>query len=228
VASQKTAEEVRQTFTSKFPPGAGELAHWLWNDIARLHMNWRNYRDLFAADQATIDLLNRIAASYFSMTDRTLRQDTVMRICRITDPAFSDRAHKRPNASLRHLFLRTSESLPADLKTRVEGSLSTLDELSAPVRDLRDKRYAHSDVDEVLQFKTEPLPGISRQQVEAVLGGIRETFALLEVHFLESETAFDHPSQTNDARKLLHHLRQAEAYEKVQKIVLAERFGIRG
>jgi len=226
MSSEKSADQVKQTFIDGFPAGTGELAHWLWSDITHLHMNWRNYRQLFGTDQETVDLLNTIAFSYFSMTERTLRQDTLMRICRITDPPFSDRAQKRPNASLRQLLLQTSTSLPAELRTEVESSLQVLDELSRPIRDLRNKRFAHSDLDEVLQLKIEPLPGIRRQQVEDVLARIREAYALLEGHFLNSTTAFEHVVHTNDAKKLIYHLNQARAYETIEKIVLAGRFGI--
>ena len=219
-----SASQVKQTFIDKFPDDSGELAHWLWSDIAHLHMNWSNYRRLFGTDQTTIDLLNAIASSYFSMTERVLRQDTIMRICRITDPAFSDRAHKQPNASLPQLLLQTSESLPANVVTELDTSLHSLDELSDPIRALRNKRFAHSDANEVL-LRAEPLPGISRLQVENVLDGIRQTFAIFEQHYIRSTTAFEHVIHTNDARKLIFHLRQVSAYEDIEKIVLRGQFG---
>ena len=225
MSSEQSAGQVKQTFIARFPEASGELAHWLWSDIAHLHMNWSNYLQLFGTDQDTVELLSTIASSYFSMTERVLRQDTLMRICRITDPSFSDRAQKKPNASMRQLLLQTSETLPAELRTEVESSLDVLDGLSGPIRDLRNKRFAHSDIDEVLQLKTEPLPGISPQQVEDVLARIRDTYALLEGHFLHSTTALGHVIQTNDARKLIHHLKRVVAYQDIEKIVLGGRFG---
>jgi hypothetical protein len=225
MARERSADQVKNDFVSTIPQGAGELAHWLWSDIAHLHMNWNNYRALFATNKETVDLLNAIASSYFRMTERVLRQDTLMRICRITDPPFSDRARKKPNASLRHLLLRLSESLAEELSLKVESSLEALDELSAPIRALRDKRFAHSDVDEVLQLRVDPLPGVSRQRIEDVLAKMREVFELLEGHFLDSSTAFEHVVQTDDARKLIHHLKQARSFEEIEKIVISRQFG---
>jgi hypothetical protein len=225
MSSDRPANELKNDYIGAFPEGAGELAHWLWSDIAHLHMNWNNYRLLFTTDQETVDLLNAIAASYFMMTERLLRQDTLMIICRITDPPFSDRAHKKPNASLRHLRLRVSDSLPVDLGAKVDSSLEALDELCVPIRDLRDKRFAHSDVDEVLQLKNEPLPGVPPKRVEDVLAKMRDVFEAFEGHFLGSSTAFAHVIQTSDARKLIHHLKRAHSYEEIEKIVLSRHFG---
>jgi hypothetical protein len=148
-----------------------------------------------------------------------------MRICRITDPPFSDRARKKPNASLRHLLLRVLQSLPVDLSSKVESSLDALDELCAPIRALRDKRLAHSDVYEILQLRADPLPGVPRQRIEDVLAKMREVFELLEGHFLDSSTAFEHVIQTDEARKLIHHLKQARSYEEIEKIVISRHFG---
>jgi hypothetical protein len=222
----RSSSEVRERFVEGFPLGTGELAHWLWNDIANLHMDWNKYQLLFGADVETIDLLNAIASSFFSLTDRVLRHDILLRICRITDPAFSDWHRKKPNASLHHLVLKIDRILPIELKRNLDLSLAELDDKSRPIRALRDKRIAHSDFDEVLHLKADPLPGVNRQQVELVLANMRAAFGLLESHFLAEGTAFEHVIQANDAKKLLFHLRQVRASEQIEKLVLAGRYGI--
>lgn len=223
MSTHQTAAEVKERFIRHFPEGAGELAHWLWNDISHLHMNWNNYRLLFGTDQQTIDLLNSIAASFFAITERVLRHDTILRICRITDRAESGRSRGQANASLRQLAGQVAPDLPEGITAKLESFLDDLDTLSKPIRRLRNKRIAHSDFAVVLEYTDESL-GVSRKQVQEVLTRIRTSFSLLEEHYLDSTSSFEDVIQANDAKKLLHHLNHALRYQEIEKIILDSRF----
>jgi len=224
MSANKSAAEVKEAFIEGYPDGSGELAHWLWNDISNLHMNWTNYRILFGTDEAIIDLLNSVASSFFAIVERVLRHDSVLRICRITDPPFFGRSKRNSNASLRQLSFRTENDLPEELQDEFAKQLNKLDELADPIRTLRDKRIAHSDSGVVLEYSSEPL-GVSRAAVEDILSKIRGAFHLLEDHYLGSVTSFEHVIQANDARKLLYHLRQVRTFEEIERVVLNAKLG---
>jgi hypothetical protein len=225
MSRHQSSEEVKEQFEKSFPNGSGELAYWLWNDISLLHMNWNSYGQLFASDVETIDLLNSIAPPYFAMTERTLRRDTLLRICRILDPPFFGSDEDKPNASLSQLLIQVRGKLPTEILQEIESKISELRIVSKPIRDLRNKRFAHSDLKEVLKLREEPLPGVSRNLVEEVLAGIREIFNSLEDQFRDSATSFDFVSQLQGAKTLLFHLKRAIKYQEIEQLGLRNQYG---
>ena len=226
MAKTHSSEQVRERFVAAFPEESGMLAHWLWNDISILHLNWTYYTQLFATDEASILLMNTVAPSFFSMVDRTLRADNLLRICRITDPSFSNFNETMENASLPRLVARTAEFLPSEVHQEVKELLSQLDLQRQPLRDLRNKRLAHSDLDEVLKLRTEPLPGISPRQVEDLIALITKTFSLVEGHFLDSETGFAAIKPSQPVGTILWTLRNSLKYKEVKQLVLKDHLEI--
>jgi hypothetical protein len=220
-----SSEDVRRDFIDSFPNQSGELAYYLWNDISLLHMNWNAYRDLFASDVETIDLLNSIAPVFFAMSERTIRRDTLLRICRIMDPANFAGDESKPNASLTQLFDRVSGEMSEQVLEEIQLGLSELLTLSKPIRDLRNKRYAHSDLEVVLELRDEPLPGVSRALIEDVLAGIRNLFNTIQAQFNKSHTSFENVVTSQSTKTLLFHLQRAMAFQEIEKLVLEGRFG---
>lgn len=220
MAKTLSSEQVIESFIGAFPDGSGKLAHWLWNDIAILHLNWTYFTQIFATDEASIRLMNAVAPSFFSMVDRTLRADNLLRICRITDPSFSDKNETKENASLPRLVARTAEFLPSEVLQEVKVMLSQLELQSQPIRDLRNKRLAHSDFKEVLKLRTEPLPGISPRQVEDVIAMITKAFSLVEGNFLDSETVFAAITPNQPVSTILWTLRRSLKYKDIEQLVL--------
>ena len=226
LAEDLSPEQVREKYLATFPGDVGKLAYWLWNDIANMHLNWNYFIRLFATDEASIDLMNSVAPSFFSMMDRILRSDNLLRICRLSDPSFSDPAETKENASLPRLVDKVQGLLPeGDLKHST-GLLSQLKVQSKPIRDLRNKRLAHSDFDEVLRLRDEPLPGITMTQVEEVMGTIRDIFSLVEGHFLGSETMFTAITSQQPPTTILLALRRFQQYDEIERLVLENHFGI--
>ncbi|MEM3432777.1 MAG: hypothetical protein QXU79_00690 [Candidatus Micrarchaeaceae archaeon] len=212
-----STEETRKRFLSSFPEGMGALAHCLWNEIVHLHLVWKNYRILFGTSPERIDLLNRTAPVFFALLERALRHDVIMRIARLTDPPCSDRAGKKANASLQRLIADLDPYLDAEFTAELRLEMQELQERCKPIRNLRNKLLAHPDLAAMLlKYRLEPLPGISRADIEEMLEKIRGLMGKIEKRFLGGVTQYQDTVTIGDAEALVVALERAQ--EQVQAL----------
>ena len=85
MATHNTADEVLREHKMKMGAALGAEFTRLWNECAWLHLKWRDYRALFGASPARIDLLNASACGFFWMIDVTMWEDLILHVCRLTD-----------------------------------------------------------------------------------------------------------------------------------------------
>lgn len=71
----------------------------------------------------------------------------------------------------------------------------------------RNKRLAHRDLAVALATAEDPLPGISRADVEAALAALRAVLKKLEGHYLDAEVDYQEVlTNLGDADSLVHYL----------------------
>jgi AbiU2 len=58
----------------------------LHNEVAILHLYWKEFLKLFGTNQKRIDRLNQTAPGFFQMLQDELFQTNVLHIARLTDP----------------------------------------------------------------------------------------------------------------------------------------------
>ena len=85
MASNHTAEEVEQQYLEAMGPALGREFHALWNEVARLHANWKEYRALFGDAESTIAVLNETAPFFFRTIQDVLWEATLLHLSRVTD-----------------------------------------------------------------------------------------------------------------------------------------------
>lgn len=71
-------------------------------------------------------------------------------------------------------------------------------------KDWRKRHIAHRDLDLALRKPTSPLPGASRAQVKAALGGLVVIYNLIEGHYFQSTTIFNRTFGSRNAQQLLY------------------------
>src|SRR5471030_2611929 len=86
MADEQTPHDVETDHVARLGPALGPVYHALWNDVAWLQVKWREYREMFGSTPARIELLNSAAGLFFRIVQDTLWDDTLLHLCRLTDP----------------------------------------------------------------------------------------------------------------------------------------------
>lgn len=219
-----TPDEARQQVLAVFPAGTGELFYEISTSVAHLHMNWKNYRSLFGTSPERVELLNWAASTFFGLLDGILLHDIVLAIARLTDPA---QTGSYINASLERLVEVLEPTLDSSMVNSLKEKLDELDTLCEPIRKMRNKALAHTDLDTALSYHSDPLPGISRAYVEDVLKQIRDFLNILDEGFSRSVAAYEHTFLLFGAEHLIFRLESAREHEEYQKREFEQQFGIK-
>jgi hypothetical protein len=210
MSTHRTADEVEAERLRAMGPDLGPVFHLLSNDVTWLHSKWTQYRQLYAKSQERIDLLNRVAGHFFRVLQDTLFEDVLLHLARLTDPTATG---QKQNLTLRRL--------PALAPPALEPELSRLlgDVVSACVvaRDRRNRRLAHRDLGVALATAGDPLPGISRADVEAALAAVRALLHCLERHYWGTETYYQMLLTHGEADELVFWLHEGVRAEESRR-----------
>lgn len=189
-----------------FPPDVKEIHEELSQEVSWLHAQWGLYCELFATSQETLALLNEAAGGFFHLVQKSLFSTVVLGICRLTDSAIQITAKNRnENLSLHRLVLVLDRPEHHALCAEVSKMLEDSQSAWKAMRTLRHKQLAHSDLP--THRGTLPLPPITKNQIDEALAAIASIMNRIDVHFLESETAYGYPIYMGGAPALIRVIR---------------------
>lgn len=211
MAQDKSAEDVKAEIVAAFPPGTGELFYELLNNVANLHLIWKDYRILYGTSQERIELLNWAAGEFFGLLDDVIRHDVVMRIARLTDPA---RSMGHDNVSLERIVDGLNQHVEPSFVKELRVKLQELRTYCEPIRQLRNRFLAHEDMASALKYHPDPLPGISRAFIEGALKQTRDIMGHMEQKFLGSPTSHEYIISFANAERLVFVLESAREHAK--------------
>lgn len=207
-------EELQQTEEKKIPSALCPLWDNLRDEVIYLHARWKIFRQLYAGSQTRIDLLNETAGSFFHMIQLVLLEHTVLSLSRLLDPAQSGNYQNATLAQLvSHSEIQAHPCLAEELKQQLEKAK----EICTPFCKVRNKRIAHRDFNTALKIDPNPLPGISRQNVEDALKASREFMNTVERFFTQSSTGYEHCIMDKDGDSLVAYLRLGVAYGEAER-----------
>ena len=139
-----------------------EIFQHLCQDVGFLHDSWTFYLELFSKTE-NVTLLSDMVRGSFQVIEEAVRRDMTMAICRLADPAQTFADKDKQNCSLETLIGR------CDPIQEVKGLLAEFQKIVAPIKKYRDKRIAHNDLAAALRPQENPLPDISRSDVDKAL-----------------------------------------------------------
>jgi AbiU2 len=204
VSGHLSPDEVRAQSIAAMPPQLGEIHHKLHDEVALLHLGWKDFRALFATSPNTVDLLNATAPTFFYNLQRMMWEDILLHLCRITDPPKS--------AGKDTLTIRRMPALIPELAVRNQLQLLT-DVASGKAkfaRDWRNRRLAHKELPPLDGTTPLSLAPASRQDVETALAAVRETLNFVESHYLNRPVRYEHAIEgTGGVEALVAHLRKS-------------------
>lgn len=176
--------EVQKQHLDALGPELGPVYHALYNDCAWLHVKWRHYVEIYGTKSKRIDLLNRAAGVFFRITQDALWDDTLVNLCRLTDPASTWVARQpRPNLSLWQLpSMISDDTLGAEIKRLVELA----DAATAFARDWRNRRIAHRDLALTIKEGAQPIATASRNDVDNALHAVSRVLERIHDFYFNS------------------------------------------
>ncbi len=196
------------------PEAINEVYEELKTEITWLHVRWIIYRQLFAASNKRVDLLNECASAFFYIIQELLLWEVQVSLSKLTDPARSGRFD---NLSLEQLQSRLGAHGDQKLAARTRSMLDELHSKSEPFRSWRNKQLAHLDLATAMKSSPDPLPEISRQMIEEALGLVRKYMNKIEEHYRDSEIGYEHFIMQSDGEALVAMLRYGLRYEELLK-----------
>jgi hypothetical protein len=201
-----------QPLESRYPQPIRELWASLYADVVWLHGRWIIYRQLFGTNEARVKLLNETAGTVAWMLQQSLLHDVQISLSKLGDPAGSG---SRTNLTLHTLVATLETAGETELAAKVTPLLDAFDGSCEKVRHRRNKWIAHSDLATKLSSRATPLSGPSREEIEAALLALRNVMNAVEVHYTESQTAYEHFVMNQDGEHLISALARAKCYREL-------------
>ena len=190
-------------------------------EVAWLHAKWVNYEQLFARGQDRIATMNETAPGFFVVVSDSLTADLILGLCRLTDP---EATGKNENLTLDRLAKAIPPGLakaippdgePRDFSVVVGEAVEKLRRSCSPLRDWRNKRFAHSDFPTARNL--EVLPTVSLQIIERSIAAVRVIMNAIEMHYLDSEFRYEEFTNLDDGDLLIFYLNRALEYEERER-----------
>jgi hypothetical protein len=201
-----------QPLDRRYPEPIRELWASLSADVVWLHGRWIIYRQLFGTNEARVQLLNETAGTLTWILQQLLLHDVQISLSKLGDPAGSG---SRTNLTLRTLLAGLEAAGELEIAAKVMPLLDAFDESCEKLRHRRNKWIAHSDLATKLISRATPLSGPSREEIEAALKALRNVMNAVELHYTESQIAYEHFVMNQDGEHLILALARAKCYREL-------------
>jgi hypothetical protein len=141
--------------------------------------------ELFGTGQERVEVLNWSAPYFFELVHDIFFEATLLRICRLTDPA---KQGKKDNVSINLLPPIIDQKIAGIVKDRIaEIKLE-----SVFARDWRNRHIAHHDFALTFDEAAEPLARVTRKMVDSTIGKLNTLLNVVEEHYTGANIAFEH------------------------------------
>lgn len=160
----------------------------LQSDLLNLAVRIQYFRELFTEDASRVELLNRIASTFFFVVQQALLTEMVFGFSRVTDRA---QMGSKQNLSL-PFFIEKIEELQleeaSNLVVTLREKKCLIDASVVRLRKIRDKRLAHRDLEHALQIDSEL--GESLEAVEEAFERVGSFMNEIELFFTDSTSEY--------------------------------------
>lgn len=203
------------------PDAVKEVLEPLRYSVVWLHAKWTIFEQLFCRDQQRIDLMERRAASFFSVIHDSLQNDLIVGLCRLTDPAATGRPkNQHQNLTLLRLAETVATAEPGScFASDVNAQAKELQRFCCPLREWRDKRLAHTDLPTAVTAQL--LSNFPGSTFADGLARVRGLMNAVELHYLDSEESYDEGVaamlKRRDGDVIVSSLAEAEKSEEDEK-----------
>lgn len=187
-------------YDGRLPESIRQVFMLLCQDVLQIQIKWRYYLELYSSADNTA-LLSELAQRFFQVIEESLRHDLTMAICRLSDPPQS---MGKDNLSLQAL------SQSCGKIDNVAHLVKDFIDACEPIRKYRNKSVGHNDLATVIKPHDNPLPGIGRGQIDAVLRPATKTLDVIFQHFTQEHLFFGPIPDPLGAEDLIYWLKVAK------------------
>jgi hypothetical protein len=174
---------------------------WLCQEVASLQSKWDFYLELFGKEQNT-NLLSELARFSFNIVEESLRFDMIMAICRLSDPL---KSVGQENLSFARLVENCSDVSGLDvLRTEFQKACE-------PVRQLRNKRVGHKDLNTFIKPSENPLAGIDKEHMDLIVKLASNILKAVFQHYVAADVDF-HTIARGGAKDLIFWLNEGREF----------------
>jgi AbiU2 len=113
------AEVVRQQHLDAFGAQLGPVYHDLYNQCAWLYVKWHQFVELYGTDPERISLLNHAGGLFFRIVHDIMWDDTLLHLCRLTDPASTGMGKKNKRTSRSAACRSLSQTKSSERRFRI-------------------------------------------------------------------------------------------------------------
>ncbi len=201
--------------SSNIPNELSEVFYRLQQELLLLYTKWNSFKTLYCTSDENIKLLDESAMGFFVVHGDIMRDNIMMSICVLTDPASSKvKGKKRDNLTLKYLasLIPSQDSTLTDKLNQMLESAKTPWE---PFRSHRNRRIGHYDLITVLKKTDKLLPNVDIADVDSALSLIADILNTVETYYDTNETTYHCGIyQEGNAKELMEFLQRSEDLEK--------------
>lgn len=182
-------------------------------EVTWLHGRWAIYRQLYGTSEARVNVLNRSAGTFAMMLQDVLLNDVQLGLAKLGDPASTRvKGEEVENLTLRNLYNLVTES--GALVAQLAPLLHAYDSACANARKRRNKHIAHFDLATMLNARA-TLGGPSRHEIEIALQALRRVMNCISLHYIGTQTAYEHITLHSDGDSLIATLKRGLRYSEL-------------
>jgi hypothetical protein len=192
-------------------PHLKEVFDQLSKQVTSLTWKWQTAMRLFGEGKERIDLLNKTAQSFFFVVQITLRDDVFLTLSRFTDPL---KSAGQDNLVIGRLLKHLDEKEHPTFYRQLEEAIELVHKSCKPFRLYRNKIIAHTDMSVKLKYTSEPLPGISVNEVFTAIDSLQNVMNLFSKYFFDSTTYYEEVFESSGVKSLVLYLQKGlDAFE---------------
>lgn len=206
-------ESIPKEYLDAMPHKQAALYYALFNSTCSLRQKWEHFNQLYGTSPEIVLLLNETAPAFFSLVQRTLHNEILLHICRLTDPKETRSKGKKPfkNITIRRLPDFVSES---DIGESLNEEIKLCISKSEYARQLRDKKIGHHDLDHAIYPLTYPMESHSRSCIQYSVDSITTIFNLVNSKLFNKNVEFDYLVTRGSKQSILYALYDSKELQK--------------
>lgn len=197
------------------PADVAETHELIGRELYYLYTKWTYFKRLFCTDDETIRLLNYAAEFFFNIYAEVIRDDLILTVCRLTDPASTKvKGQEKANLTVKQLrkLIPVADS---SLHNSLDPEISVLDSHVEKFREHRNRRIGHHDLDTRRGRSHATVPSLGLNEMEDALSGIATILDLVEKHYDQDEQPYQNGIYgSGNAEELIQFIRREQSLER--------------
>jgi hypothetical protein len=179
------------------------------DDLVSAFYELEEYSIIFLESETRIQLLNKVAPSFFSKVNSFYWRSFIMTISRFTDP--SDQS-KNQNLSLKSLLKYLPQLKPED-QEYFRDNLAIIEKETKHIRKFRSKYISHRDFDYAI-LKKDDIDPIEIKKIEDIYNLFEVCLNIFNRHLSNTSILFRGLRTFHGARSLIFHLKDGVIYNE--------------